>query len=140
MTLQQKINSILYPNKADMLVFGCEIKSKITEEYIPIEIDEDFMIGNECYFDDSRHLIVIDAYDFRLDEFQIIGKPIMLDDLLLAIYKIDIFIELINNGDYVSIRTGANSFVTWHLGKQLTEQSEETKDKLNTIFNDKTIT
>ena len=126
MTLQQKINEILYPNKADMLVFGCKIK-----------IGDKIFTLNDCleFYNLETGKLHIAGKRYYLQGAEIIGKPIMLDDLLLAIYKIDIFIELINNGDYVSIRTGANSFVKWQLGKSLTEQSQDTIDKINAIFN-----
>lgn len=130
MTLTHKINEILYPNKADMMVFGCLVKAKSGTIYTVITKQK----GKEyAYVFDEK-----DRESFKLDFVfivDILGKPIMLDELLLAIYKIDIFIELINNGDYVSIRTGANSFVKWQLGKSLTEQSQETIDKINAIFN-----
>lgn len=132
MTLTQKINAILYPNKADMMVFGCLVKAKSGTIYTVITKPK----GKEyAYVFDEK-----DRESFKLDFVfivDILGKPIMLDELLLAIYKIDIFIELINNYDYLSIRIGANNFIKWQLGKQLTEQSQETQDKLNTIFNDK---
>lgn len=137
MTLTHKINEILYPNKADMMVFGCLVKAKSGTIYTVITKPK----GKEyAYVFDEK-----DRESFKLDFVfivDILGKPIMLDDLLMAIIKLSKTFTTINNPNgHLTIIVNAlqdDRFVfTWQLGKQLTEQSQETQDKLNTIFNDK---
>ena len=69
---------------------------------------------------------------FDKDKFEIIGKPITLSRVLLAIYKHEYYEDILF--DYSSVYLKGVSF---DLTKEtLEEQSEEVQTKINELFND----
>lgn len=134
--LRQKINEILYPDKADMLVFGCEWETHMYSG----KINDD-----SIWFDKKNNVMHIDsnsetdAKSFDINTvavFNILGLPIMLGEILMALNKIKVSYYLgLNEVNGVSVFSNEIGVFIIPLGKELEQYSEETIKQLEKIFN-----
>ena len=112
------------------LKFGCRLinKSNVVKLRVIKERFDSMVMVNDWdgWFD----------YNFINNHFEIIGRDITLEDVLIAlresqtnhIYTIDIF------GNWECEKGLLKSEYNWDLGKQLHEQSEETITALNKLI------
>jgi len=129
------------------LEFGCEVKLKHTFRKVRnakvlahmgggcFQVQEriDTSKNEEEYKKDYGHCEIT---DYEPDSFEIIGSPITIAVILLALYKIS------DNNFYVSYEgnivdgTDEDIYSNWNLSKDnFNDQSEETKTFIGELFN-----
>lgn len=132
--LQKVISEIIEPNLEDRLVFGCEIYDKYEKETLTI-IKPNY--NNDKLRVQIQNNGLLD-FNFGQNDCEVLGLPINLERLLLVIA-----ISNPSNAkhknilyDYSSGEIGySNRRISWHLGKDISEQPNMTKYVLYELFN-----
>ena len=135
--LTNKIKKIL--PEIEHLKFGCKIGIKCSDSYkIAVISDLEFYYGKtftaKQIEDKEKHFYwTFDIKDLGKD-FEIIGRPITLEDVLrcLEIKPSNVVLSVWCDGT-MRISNG-EIFLDWQLGKPLHEQSEETIKELNKLI------
>jgi hypothetical protein len=97
--LQKEINEIIYPNIEDRLVFGCDILTK--EDNGVFKRQAEFKIDDRWVSYDNGILHaknIFCEYEYSLNDLYVLGLPINLERLLLALK-----IKSINSQFHLSI-------------------------------------
>lgn len=126
--LQKAISEILEPNLEDRLVFGATYLFDNRSNNVIVRSDED-----NIRFGDNGTISLN-----RIKPEIAIGLPINLERLLLAFAILNPSNAKHKNilYDYSSGEIGySNCRISWHLGKNIIEQPNTTKDKLYKLFN-----
>lgn len=128
--LQKRISEILEPNLEDRLVFGCEIFDK-RYKLNPVifshkETNKIFLLFNKGSYLTSE-----------IDKLNVLGLPINLERLLLALRQIDRKYSYKSKYDFISKKVSHKTFIgfDWILTKSFKEQSQETQEALYKLFN-----
>ena len=120
------------------LKFGCELKDKTSNKswkFIGMHLGNCVLLSNEKWSAQMFKYNLLDVFG-SLDKIEIIGRPITLEDVLVAIHKA-IDEDKISHSDgyshiinlcYMSERT------KWIPNKPFTEQSKETKDLIGDLI------
>jgi hypothetical protein len=132
--LQKAISEILEPNLEDRLVFGCELigkdDAKIRTIFELIDYTE-YILYSRTSKDGSNR------FSSDLDLEIILGLPINLERLLLALRQIDTKYSYKSKYDFISKKVSHKTFIgfNWKLDQIFTEQDIETQESIYKLFN-----
>ena len=120
------------------LKFGCEVLVQIDDEFREKNVVSKMGV-NEIGIDVEGNFHDIEAIK-EADFIEILGRPITLEDVLMAIdiskKKTPLVVGI--NGEFSEeIQNGWKGHETWKLGSPLQDQSEETIDFLHTLLTNK---
>jgi len=107
------------------LKFGCRVLHKGIEKVMT------------SYHKDYKEIIVAGSYKYyiKIKEVKILGRPITLEDVLVAINKTKKEIELKSKGILFYIDDKTNQeIINWKLNKPFHEQSDETKELIGNLL------